>query len=266
MRRNIWRLLEGSPDAVALLLLAHQRETGCFPKDSDALCELTSGVFSTRSMEDCLPLAFPPLLRASLDVLIRASAELPGLIAPGSWLDSAANSPYIDGPWAVWRQENAGQLAGKLHTGPAPKVLSLQRAYAAIKRAIARNTTRDVQSISADDRLDELFVDRPDPIPGILDSVAMEMPDIRLRLDKRSLVQADRVRDLARDLIDEAEELDPSQAASEPDIRMPDWLVTMVRDRAGAEGSDFDPVAIARMAGVPLSSVLRAAKSADVEE
>ena len=65
---------------------------------------------------------------------------------------------------------------------------------------------------------------------------------------------------------EEAEPLEAPQIGLEPDIRTPEWLVNMVRNQARADGSDFDPTAIARMAGVPLSSVRRAAELADLGE
>lgn len=260
--RNLWRLLEGSPDAVALLLLAHERETGRFPPDTDALHALTANGFSLPTMENRLPLAFPPLLRASLDVLIRASADLPDLIAPGCWLEAAANSSYADGPWAVWRQENVLGLTESMPFGRTPQILSHQRVYPAIKRAIARDTQRDVRAISADDRLDDLSV----TVPNILGSIAREMPEYQFHLGSVEIETSDRVRDLAHVLIDDAEPLDTLQAGLEPDVRTPDWLVGMVRDRVRADGSGYDPAAVARLAGVPLRSVLRAAELAGFAE
>lgn len=367
MLRNLWRLLEGSTDAIALLLLAQEQETGFVPKTIEDLNALAQEVFG-ETLDNRLPLVFPPMLRTGLNTLVRASLTLPDLIAPGSWLESAAISSYADGPWAVWDQETGSNtLDVSLQTRLQPQlstqrlypvikraiatqstrnaetihandrlddlldkpwnrmpgilssiarelpgiqfnprqgslktlvrvkdlahqlkthasVLSLgqndatskrnmlffkaetpirrlttQRLYPVIKRAIAKQSTHDFRTISANDRLKDLLDDQQTRMPGILHFIEEELPEIKLKKVSPSVQAAARVRDLANQLKLEALSHENKQTGLRPDTRIPDWLVNIVRERMESDGGNYDALAIARMANVPLTSVQRAA-------
>ena len=99
-------------------------------------------------------------------------------------------------------------------------------------------------------------------MPGILGRVARDMPEVQLP-PMPEVSAPDRVRDLVQRLREEAPlSVTVGTAAPAPamipDDSLPEWLVTLVRERQDAEGADFDPVAVARMANVPLSTVRRA--------
>jgi len=260
---NLWRLLEGSSDVVALLLLAREREKGRMPGKMDELHALAGAAFGV-TLERHLPLAFPPLLRNGLNTLVRASVELPDLIASGSWLEAAAISSYADGPWAVWDQENAvtRQEMSAVTAQPPPARLTAQRLYSVIKRAIAQDSLRGAHSIYANDRLSDLLDNPQVHIPRILNTITRELPDLQFGLS-RAVVRPDRVRDLFRQIRAQAAPRMPNGNRMEPDTRVPGWLVTIVRDRIELDGRDYDPRAIARMANVPLASVQRAAELVD---
>lgn len=255
--KNLWRLLEGSVDVIALLLLAQEREKGGIPKTIDYLNAAASKAFGT-TLEAHIPLAFPPMLRTGLNSLVRASLDLPELIAPGSWLESAANSSYADGAWSVWDQDVAklmpkGAPAREMKAAP-----SSQKLYPAIKRAIARQSARNANSITADDSLGDLLRGQSTGIPGILESISKDMPEFEFQLQPHIMDYRDQVRDLARRLRRGSQPRMPEQNVLEPDTSLPNWLVAMVQDQMKSDGDDFDPKAVARAASVPLASVKRA--------
>ncbi|MAB04642.1 MAG: hypothetical protein CML50_01315 [Rhodobacteraceae bacterium] len=258
---NLWRLLEGAPDVVALLLMADEREPEGMPATLDELNARAEAAFG-ETLDARLPLRFPPLLRGGLDALVRASLRLPELIAPGSWLEAAANASSAEGPWSTWEQP--GLLPGLFADVPPVVVVrpTPQKLYPAIKRAIARESPRAARTIIADDRLGDLLDDPSARMPGILGRVARDMPEVQLP-PMPEVSAPDRVRDLVQRLREEAPlSVTVGTAAPAPamipDDSLPEWLVTLVRERQDAEGADFDPVAVARMANVPLSTVRRA--------
>jgi hypothetical protein len=255
---NLWRLLPGSVDVIALLLMAQEREDAGLPEDIaalDAFGQMVSGF---------LPLRFPPMLRSGLNSLIRASQVMPDLIAADSWLESAAMSSYADGAWSVWDQETAtlAQEAEPEPVGapapPPPPPPSRQKLYPAIKRALAAGTSRRISSIRADDRLRKLVEGHPEGMGGILNRINRDLEGFDIDPDPEIVGSLDRVRDLAKRLETRARPSTPAPDMLDPDTRVPQWLVDMVRDRKKADGADFDPRAVARMAGVPLRSVKRA--------
>ncbi|WP_146348147.1 hypothetical protein [Falsiphaeobacter marinintestinus] len=255
--KNLWRLLEGSVDVIALLLLAQEREEGGMPKSIDDLNAAASRAFGT-TLEGYLPLSFPPMLRSGLNSLVRASLDLPELIAPGSWLESAANSSYADGAWSVWDQDVASLVnkdAPALGVEAAP---SRQKLYPAIKRAIARQIARSTNSITADDSLGDLLGGQTKSFPVILESIARDMPEFEIQLQPQIIDLRDQVRDLAHRLRRGSQPRTPEPQVMEPDTSIPSWLVAMVQDQMKSDGDDFDPKAVARAASVPLASVKRA--------
>lgn len=91
---NLERLLPESPDVRALELIARQR------------------LSNLAAVE---PFDRPPMLRAGLEAVIKASANNPELVTPGSLIDII--SPYLltDSPWSSW--EWRGQTFREPHTG-----------------------------------------------------------------------------------------------------------------------------------------------------
>ena len=80
---NLRRLLgPDAPDVRALELLAAQR---------------------FRSRLDPRPFERPPLLRAGLEAVLDAAAEIPGLVPSGGLLANIAAQRFLDSPWSTWR-------------------------------------------------------------------------------------------------------------------------------------------------------------------
>jgi len=80
--RNLASLLPNSPDVRALEILGAQRLSR--PIDPE-------------------PLGEPPMLRAGLEAVIAASAEVRGLIPRGSVLDRICSRVFADTPWSSWK-------------------------------------------------------------------------------------------------------------------------------------------------------------------
>ena len=80
--RNLALLLPNSPDVRALEILRAQRLSR--PIDPEPLFE-------------------PPMLRAGLEAVIAASAEVRGLIPWGSDLDRISSRVFADTPWSSWK-------------------------------------------------------------------------------------------------------------------------------------------------------------------
>ncbi|MCG5511954.1 hypothetical protein [Ectothiorhodospira shaposhnikovii] len=240
--RNLWHLLEGSTDVIALLLLALEREPDGIP-DSLGELDAVAGEIFGMSITDQLPLGFPPMLRSGLDSLIHASVKLPELIAPNSWLETAANASYSEGAWAVWEQVAA--------------MPSQQKLYSVVKRALAGAGRRAVHTIYADDRINSIVGTDRGLISGIVADIARDLKDYVVHVDP-SIIQGDtNVRELVLSVARAAQPRQDSPHNLCPDNRIPDWLVTLVRERCRREGKHFDPRKLARMAGVPLKSVER---------
>lgn len=257
--KNLWKLLKGSVDVIALLLLAQEREEGVSPKSIAELNALAEHSFG-ESLEAYLPLSFPPILRTGLNSLIRTSLDIPELIAPGSWLETAANSSYADGAWSVWDQEAfAFEAESHDEAFPSPPVLSPNKLYGIVKRAIAEGSSRAVHSIYANDRMSD-FIDVSTGMLGILRSISRDMPEFEIDADPAIVASHERVRDLTRRVGSAAQPRSAIPSSLSPDTNIPDWLVDMVDSRMKSDGGDYSPLAVARMVGVPLKSVERAAE------
>lgn len=257
--RNLWRLLPGSVDVIALLFMAQEREDAGLPEDTVALDTLALGAFD-QLLSPLLPLRFPPMLRSGLNSLIRASQSLPELIAPGSWLEAAAKSSFADGAWSVWDQRAAAlpAAAPEMAPAPAPTAPSRRQLYPKIKRALSAGTSRTAKSIKADDMLHGLVKKHPKGVGAVLDRINRDLDGFRVDPDPSIVRRGDRVRDLARRLEETVQPVAPPPDWIDPDTQVPDWLIDMVRQRKKADGADFNPRKVARMAGVPLISVEQA--------
>ena len=255
MLHNLWRLLEGAPDVIALLLLAKQRE-GQMPDTLEGLSRLGLQAFGT-PLHDHLPMHFPPMLRSGLETIVRASQCLPCLIAPGSWLEAAASSAYADGAWSVWDKAVQWQVQHDDSQLPAQSP-SPQRTYWAVKRAIARVSTHEPQAIHADDTLAKLVDTEREDLVGVFHSIEQELPGYDIAAGPEIVRMNQSVRELVRRVGDATRPA--GLAILRPDTTLPDWLVNLVQEHMARDQSQDRLLTVARITGMPLGTVERAAK------
>ncbi|MEO1160030.1 MAG: hypothetical protein AAFW74_06155 [Pseudomonadota bacterium] len=267
--RNLWRLLPGSTDVIAVLLMALDREEGRLPVTVEALDHQAELAFG-EPIGSLLPLTFPPLLSTGLSAIIRASQELSGLIKQDSWLDAAANSSLGAGVWSLWDQPMMdGPREGvSEQTSQAPYVEvalpSTQKIYPALKRALANVSQRAVDEILASTELEQFIEPTSQTMRDLIVDVDNHIEEYTLQIPMPYLRGVKTVRDLAnkvRERARPAAERDANAGAQATQLRpvtqIADWLINAVHERI-IPGSEFDAGAIARQLAVPKSSVERA--------
>ena len=257
--RNLWRLLPGSPDVIALLLMALEREEAGYPDSLEALLDIAETAFGTGADRPPprFPLTFPPMLRPGLRALLRASLRIPGRIGPGSGLEAATLSSFSGGgAWSVWEQERAETLPVAAPDAPP----STQKIYAVIKRAISDRAGVPRHRVTAATRMRDVLTNPQEAMPGLLRDMAS---DLQVPMVEAVPVEpAERVRDLMHQVQDRARSTASSVA---PQTAVPDWLIDYARDAVG-DAEEPDATALAGRAGVPLrlmEAALAAARESD---
>lgn len=258
---NLWDLMPGSPDVIALLLMSLDRDEGGLPRSEAELDRAALDAFGHRVSEK-LPLMFPPMLSSALQAIMRATQELPDLVGEGSWLEAAGNSSFGSGVWAVWDQPiertSVRQDVDSKTIYASPP--STQKLYPAVKRAIALAADTVAQDITAQTRLDDIF----QPSAFSLERLMMDV-DVQgysLGAAPQDLRSAETVRDLVNVVRQTAqarpvdtEELLISKFG--PLLEIEDWLIDAVHDEI--EVKQFDAGRIAKRLAVSRHSVERAA-------
>lgn len=273
MLSNLWHLMPGSTDVVALLL-RHLERAEALPEDPDALAEQAVPYFGD-GLAPFLPLSFPPMLRPGLRAVLRAAGRMPGLIAPGSWLDAVSLSPFDSGgPWTLWEQDlpDAPEVARTRRRtrsrqgAPSDQVLpSTQALYAAIKRAISDETGQPAGQMRAVTRMRELTPDTGAALTPMLRNVER---DLGMRLAHQVTVGPDdRLRDLVMQMRDAAAPGPAAASRIAPQTELPKWVMQYAeeavrraddRESALGGGGPTDIRDMARQAGVPLDHMRQA--------
>lgn len=263
---NLWRLMPGSADVIALLLMALDRDEGGLPGSIAELDEAARAAFG-QGIGEYLPLTFPPMLSSALQALMRATDALPDLIGEGSWLETAGNSSFGSGVWAVWDQPAAPDTdvsSPRLRESaqqprPSPQVL-----FNAVKDAIVSVSDMEKTQISAQSRLDELLINSERGGVGrLLETVIGRAADYNLNLRPEALFGAVTVGDVVTAMLRvEPFALEaiapPSVSKLGPAPEIEDWLIDYVHDEI--EADRFDAGGIARRLAVSRHSVERAAE------
>jgi hypothetical protein len=262
--RNLWRLLPGSPDVVALLLMAQERTPEGLPETIEALQKIAREAFGPEHPPQ-FPLAFPPMLRPGLRAVIRASVGLSDLIAEGSWCEAAALSSFDGGgAWAVWDQER-GSVTRVLELPPdGPSVPSSQKVYAAIKRAIAAQTGEAMRNVRAASRVRDVLSDPGRAMRSMMREVATDLGDRTVRAVTPD--PADRVRDVMRTVQARVRDAQTRTIEIAPQTALPDWLVEFARGALDDLANAPDLRSLSRQAGVPLRQMRQAVTRASEGE
>lgn len=262
--RNLWNLMPGSPDVIALLLMSLERDDGVMPRSKAELDREAKKAFG-QGISKRLPLSFPPILSSALQAIMRATQELPDLVMEDSWLESAGNSSFGSGVWALWDQPTYGDSIKELVQREARQVPlpSTQKLYPAVKRALANVSARATSEILAQTSLGEIIEPTQAAIDELLHDVNVQVPEYHLKLDGPVSDGVRTVRDLvsqvqlsAEYLGQESKAVDFSQfrALSEID----DWLIELVHDQIDNER--FNSGRLAKQYAVSKRSIERAAE------
>lgn len=264
MFRNLWRLMPGSPDVIALLLMSLERDDGAMPRSMAELDREAKEAFGEK-IGKLLPLKFPPMLNSALQAIMRATNELPELVSEESWLEAAGNSSFGSGVWALWDQPTYSDPAreeAQRQTLAVP-MPSTQRLYPAVKRAIAKVSRREAGEILAQTNLDEFI----EPTQATFDELMLDlddqMPEYNLKIGGPLETGVKTVRDLVSQVRQSAEYLstDDEQAESSKfrsHSQIDDWLIDMVHDHV--EGKKFDAGKLAKRYAVSKKTIERAVK------
>lgn len=110
--RNLYRLFGRvpHPDVLAFgwgALLKGEEQESDDPDERERIAELR------RRLEEAGPIDSPPMLRASWDILLRASYTVPGLIPLESLTEQAAGSMLNTSPWLIWQEELGQTLSAQ---------------------------------------------------------------------------------------------------------------------------------------------------------
>lgn len=273
MLSNLWHLMQGSTDVIALLLRHLEREEA-LPEDPEALAQ-QAGPYFGDTLAQFLPLTFPPMLRPGLRAVLRAAGRIPGLIAPGSWLEAVSLSPYDSGgPWTLWEQDLPAQSEAapprrrtRSRRGPATGTAlpSTQALYATIKRAISDETGQPAGQMRAVTRMRELIPDTGALLTPMLRGVVR---DLGMQLTHEVTVGPDdRLRDLVMQMRDAARPEPVAASGIAPQTELPKWVMQYAeeavrraddRESALGAGGPTDIRDLARQAGVPLDHMRQA--------
>ena len=262
--RNLWGLMPGSPDVIALLLMALDRDEGDFPQSKAELDQEAKRAFGEK-ISGLLPLTFPPMLNSALQAIMRATQTLPDLVKEGSWLEAAGNSSFGSGSWALWDQptgrdpfKEEAESQTYMTTSP-----STQKLYPAIKKAIAKISTHEAKEIFARARINEFVNPTELTLEKLMLDVNEQVSDYSLDQIKPSGEKVDTVRDLMQHIRVSAKPRSVNTLSSEieffrPNSEVEDWLIDLVHDQIDKD--NFDAGKIAKRYAVSKRSVERATK------
>ncbi|QPM91198.1 hypothetical protein [Pseudooceanicola algae] len=222
--KQLWALMPRSTDVLMLTLAALERALGgTLPHSLSALVRAVRDRFG-QSIAPLLPVSFPPMLRPGLALLARYSQTLPDLITAGSWAEAAANSAYASGIWSSWSQPG--------------ETLLIPRDSGAVSSRLS-DALQVMRAIPARDEFGTQF-----HLP-IRESAGRPEEESFLVQHLQSYGQPAMPDGTPRLL---------------PETRVPDWLQRLTGEEQLRLGKAFDPVAVARVTGMPLTTVLRAQK------
>jgi len=262
--RNLWKLMPGSPDVIAVLLMSLERDKGMIPSSKAELDREAKKAFG-HGIRKRLPLSFPPMLSSALQAIMRATREIPDLVGEDSWLESAGNSSFGSGVWALWDQptfadsftEEVRRKSREVH------LPSTQKLYPAVKRALANVSERAANEILAETSLDEFIEPTQAAIDDLLHDVEDHMPEFHLKMDLPVAEGFKTVRDLVSTVRQSAEFLDINgQVTDSSKIRplpvIDNWLIDLVHDHI--DNDKFDARTIAKQYAISKRSIEQAAK------
>lgn len=261
---NLWSLMPGSADVIALLLMSLERDQGGMPQSLPELENHATNAFGD-GIGQLLPLTFPPMLNSALQAIMRATQTLPELVAEESWLESAGNSSFGSDVWAMWDQPMLTEPYNVV-VQPiivAPRVPSTQKLYPAIKRAISNVSAVSTKNIVAQADLNDYIVPSQDVIDAVVGEVDIQVPEFQLKVDPPRMDAVKTVRDLVLTLRETAEYVPVQvQTAPAPPVQarpeIADWLVDMVHDHMSQDS--FDAGQLARLYAVSKRVIERASK------
>ncbi|MCM2435830.1 hypothetical protein [Agrobacterium rosae] len=259
MLRNLWKMMPGSPDVIGLLFLSWSHRGKTRPKRLAEILQLAERAFG-ESVENCFPLAVPPMLRPTLDAIVLQSQETPDLIEARSWLETASLSDYAAGPWAIF--DGSPMLSFALDMQSVANPLSHQKLYPIVKNVFSHGL--DLA------RRADWEISKNATIKSIADTpVARELGRTELGARLRELqveffpdlvAADDTVADVVSKIRDQGEIIMQVGVSSS----LPPWLLDMANKAVSTEDMDTMARNLARQARVPLrvaSAALELARS-----
>lgn len=241
---NLWNLLPGSTDVIALLLMSLEYSESGIPSSIDKLDQKAEQAFDTK-ISHLLPLSFPPMLNSSLETILRATINLPMLIKDDSWIEAAGNSSCGSNLWSVWKQP--GRLYSVLSADsidlPNGPELSTQKLYPAVKKAISAASNKALSEINANTRLIDIFKSSQSVfqnIEYIIGMVELDLSDFKLDKINKIINTLETVRDFVKQV-----QLDATPIFAEkknfklqkvskkfsPSFEIDDWLIELVHEK-----------------------------------
>lgn len=260
---NLWSLMPGAPDVIALLLMKLDRDEGNFPQSKAELDEEAKRAFGEK-ISGLLPLTFPPMLNSAMQAIMRATQSLPDLVKEESWLEAAGNSSFGSGPWALWDQPTWHHPDSKepIRKTYGIAMPSTQKLYPAIKKAIANVSIHATSEIIAQASIVQFINPTQFNITQLMKDVNERVPDYSLGLAGPSVKKMETIRDLMRQIRETAtprfrDEASMGTSSFKPHSQVEDWLVNLVHHQI-AEDS-FDAGKVAKQYAVSKRGVERAA-------
>lgn len=267
---NLWNLLPGSIDVIALLLMSLGHDEDGIPSSIIELDRKAEEAFGSK-ISHLLPLSFPPMLNSSLDAISRATKELPTLIKDDSWIEAAGNSTYGSNLWATWDQQ------GTIWTSPQAGIFeqteasqpSTQKLYPAVKKAIAAVAQRKASEIIANAEIDQLFDRTESTLESVINIMDLDVSDFRLNPLSTVSSPVKTVRDLVKQVQQEAkpiyDDASPDQPVRQtanskfsPSFELDDWLVDLVHEKIEDEKLDIGQ--FAKIYAVSRNTIAKALK------
>lgn len=262
MMRNLWALMPGSPDVIALLFLSWRGREVEQPRDFNALLKKAETAFG-QSIASFLPLSTPPILRPSLDAIIAQSQVVPYLIAANSWLETASISDYAAGPWAIFDGSPMVSLIMSMQPGTR-NPLSHQKLYPIVKGVFSQTlelARRADWEISKNATIKSIA---NTPLARELGrtELGVKLQELQIQFFPDLIAADDTVADVVSKIRDQSETIMRIGVSSS----VPRWLLDMARDILSEDDIDTMARDLASRAQVPLrvaAAALQLAQASD---
>ena len=261
--RNLWSLMRGSPDVLALLLISLSREDLELSLDKATFCDAAEEAFGER-IDNFLPLTFPPILQTALEVILRATEIIPELVKQDSWLETAGNSSFGSGVWAVWAQPRTDMIHEPvLLAGAASSQMpSTQKLYPAVKRALGHMSKQSPRAISAQSPLGNIVAPSQEAYQLLVKDINEQLHGYQIKVSDPTGMENKTVRDLVNTIRIEARPAAIGSSIADktqlkPLNNLETWLIEEVRELI--DKKQFDAGKLAKKYGVSIHSIKRAA-------
>ena len=259
MLRNLWNLMPGSPDVIGLLFLSWSRKGKMRPRSLADILRLAERAFG-ESIQNCFPLAIPPMLRPALDAIVLQSQETPDLIEARSWLETASLSDYAAGPWAIF--DGSPMLSVLLAMEKVANPLSHQKLYPIVKNVFSHGldlARRADWEISKNATIKSI-ADTPVARELGRTELGARLSELQVEFLPNLVAADDTVADVVSKIRDQGEVIMQVGVSSS----LPPWLLDMAQKAVSTEDIDMMARDLAKRAQVPLrvaSAALELARS-----